>query len=69
MEEKINKIKKLKDIHSFDAYAADIMIEHHTNGKPRRDNHSIELYKRQQYWYGYMAALNDVLKLFDEDKE
>jgi hypothetical protein len=69
MEEQIDKIKKLKDVHSFDIYAADILLEYHTNGKPRRDNRSIELYKRKQYWCGYMDALNDVLKLFDEEME
>lgn len=69
MEELIDKIKKLKDVHSFDIFAAALTLEHHTNGKPHRDNRSIELYKREQYWCGYMDALNDVLKLFDEDKE
>lgn len=69
MEELIDKIKKLKDVHSFDIFSAALMLEHHTNGKPRRDNRSIELYKREQYWCGYIDALNDVLNLFDEDKE
>lgn len=68
MEEQINKIKELKDAHSFDIFVASLSLELHTNGKLCRDNRSIELYKREQYWCGYMDALNEVLKLFNEDK-
>lgn len=69
MEEQIKKIKNLQFEHSFDIFNATILVELHTHGKPRRDNRSIELYKKEQYWCGYMDALNDVLKLFDEEKE